>query len=550
MRGCVAGLIVVVAGYITWCIYLGRAHRVVLVNGLNIPYPVQIGDAVFELPAKAEVTAPIPDGPFIAEAIGLDLPVSVTGEFNTAWWARPFDRRTAIINVDAAAVFQVESSAMGTRARTLHVGDGFYLFEPDNTRRLHPHDDQALLQRMLAIAAPDDLVSLCLTRAIYEPDNELFVRLLPSVMDTEPLLEFLREQCAMRPLRVEMHRTYQDVIDKVAPDFDRVAAYRALLDEEPNDPVRQYLLARVLPDEREAAANFEAAAGHDPTGRSHGGLAWLALCAGEGEKALAAAEQALARDPNKPSFEHLRQAARHATARYDPLCRYWSQRLGESPLNTEAALERVGLHTQAGRPDVAQTIAADFLRRADAVWPGEHITQWRSAFDLRMASATGDVEAARRALRSVADQPTAAWMLALLEGRAGDAATMLGNWPNDRVEAWDDLAVAIAAAISGKDDLAAAQRRLAADRLQHGGSEARYLARVLRGDEPVDVPRLKRLAVDPLNKRIALVAIGLAGHPDLARFAADKLNYDPTWPRILLHQAVMSLDGNAPSGDD
>src|SRR5205823_12317242 len=98
---------------------------------------------------------------------------------------------------------------------------------------------------------------------------------------------------ADRPLRIEWHRRYQNLVQVEQPTYDLVGEYRALSTKSPDDALMTYLLARIIDERDEATALFRKAAdAPKPCAYASYALSYDAMNTGDFEQALVRARAA------------------------------------------------------------------------------------------------------------------------------------------------------------------------------------------------------------------------------------------------------------------
>src|ERR1041384_1454614 len=105
------------------------------------------------------------------------------------------------------------------------------------------------------------------------PNDPIAAFFLMELVPPEAAVDLLRPMLAQRPIRVELHRAYQELMDRSHSESDLYGEYKRYLDAEPQNATLIYLLGRTAPDRKQATSLFErAAAGNPPSSR-----AWYAL---------------------------------------------------------------------------------------------------------------------------------------------------------------------------------------------------------------------------------------------------------------------------------
>lgn len=556
-------VILLLAGLLGYMTGLGNSRRVSIINGLPRAYTVQIAGRSIDLPRETRVPVDLPYGRHTLRITGLDhVGPPIELRLETPWWRRPFDKTVIAINPDRTAVLLIERPTDTTpRSLDLFTGRAVHRFadvdQPWNARvgerdtaddsditadqtRLFiwPDFDVVRTCAMVVNRAEPDLAAAFLRQsATHADDATIYLQFLAGLLEPGPMLEYLTPRLADRPIRIPIHRAYQDLLDRTQPAVDLVGRYESLLDERPDDPARLYLLARIVPDTDRARSLLEAASESDQTGWSHSALAYMALCRGEGQAALRHIRAARAANPDKPLFLQHYRAALQAAGQWQALADHWAAVLRLNPLDAEAATWAAAASIRAGDTQRARQITHTFTTEVRAAGLTDFQRQATPQVEAMAASAAGARDRYIQAIERLELQPWP-FRLALMRGRPDEASPML-EAGEARPDPFDDLLVAIVAMEGGERELATRHVERAAERLSQLGRGSRELAAALRGEKPTDADWWRDLELLPDRKRIALTALALRQDDPtrrraLLQFVADKMNHSPRFPHLLI----------------
>lgn len=127
------------------------------------------------------------------------------------------------------------------------------------------------------------------------------------------MLAVLESGLSRRPMLIEWHRVYQELMGQLQSDVDLEATYRTTVEQEPENTVAKYLLGRLLDDMVEAETLFRASDNvPNATGYGYNAIAYQRLCSGQFTKALESSRKAVSLNWNHAQFQ----------ANFDPVFPY------------------------------------------------------------------------------------------------------------------------------------------------------------------------------------------------------------------------------------
>ncbi len=551
------------------------SHEVYFLNGLQKPYSVQIGGETLALPRTGPVRHRLPLGkPLLLSPAG-DAPdfEEQTITLDVSLGKSLFGDLTLVINPDRTAVLLRETTeylsediaaiakSSGDLPFALRAGLPFYEFEDiDYVFRDFPEGismsgetKRKRKQALKLVEFPTFGVWSLLheqdrqgealawiearTRADSGNDQE-DPYLLAQRVDPDEFQRIASRPLAARPLRTPWHRTYQNLLDVAGLQKRAESEYRSLLEEEPEDDERMYLLARVLlpgPEPRELIQR--SIQGPEPGAWPLFGAAFQHFTEGRFEPALTHLRQAIEQNPGEPYFLQTESNIQIALGRYNELVEQsLLQRQGE--LDLAAMTSEITWLAAADRPEDCEELrdAAEEGMK-DKGFDDEDIQQWLERLGAFQSLGEGDLKAFVTGLRAV-EHP-----LAPLYG------ALQARHPEDLVEALDALPEAtpmqlllahlvLAKASSPHADATLAR---AIEDLEANGSDLNILARELASSRPpADFQSLSQLPISIDIKAPALAILSRRGGKAAAdlRRLARRLNSGPEFEAQILGELL------------
>ncbi len=347
-----AGPVVLLAlalGFAVWSYNTSQHHKLFIVNGLDRPYEVQWDGQTHKLArlgvlpletAEGEHTVAAPD-------IGLE-PQTISVQANAI--VRPFASPLFVVNPDQVAPviresleYVEESDASGDSEYECELYVGLfhkvrkvnYPFQPFPQTVMGPEGSSTTRTRVgLARDWSQTDVYLTLTgegqterareymlgRFGHEPDNLDTLELLSSVLPEGEYLAMLRGKLAARPVHVEVHRTYQEILER-HPEHDLIGEYAQYLAADPGNTSLKYLLARAHGELDEEALRLyrEACEAEPPCPHAYHALALFHITEGRAAEALASANRACELLPGNAHFKGGQRTARIAAGAWEDL---------------------------------------------------------------------------------------------------------------------------------------------------------------------------------------------------------------------------------------
>jgi len=557
--------------YVAVCWLWGLNRTVYLVNGVGIPYTVRLDGKEYAVPAYGATPVAVVEGALTVEIV--DAPEGIEQETVTVYtslFGRPFNDDTFVINADGAAVLRRvevwygdDPNILPSPTENYLAGKTFYRLEgidypfedfPDTielpSRNARVTRDGIfvvdpggkLLPSMAFRALADDLGTDTLAEVLrrhvlMDPKRAALLALLEENMDAESFLAFLRPNLAKRPILIEWHRAYQNIMDKLGREAELEQEYDALLASE-NTPELMYLTARVSSDPDRSIALCEQAAGGDaPFQYAQYWLCGYHLANGAFSQAARYALEASAAEWNDPSVEVLCRRALLANGDFEKVLELVRPaKLGPYPLFVYAFADEVYALTVLGRAEDARKTAQGVRPRV-AVVSRNLADETVRQLEASLAYISGDAETYVKTLEP-SKWPATQLERSLARRDLEDAEKQLEK--TGGTSATDQLLVYLLA--SEQDDSTRAERHLteAIELLEAGRQEERAVAGILRRDENASPEAFLRLHLWPDDKVVYLTAAGVRNpqqrkmYFDLARV----LNVNKRFPYMLVRELL------------
>ncbi|MFO0938432.1 MAG: tetratricopeptide repeat protein [Gemmataceae bacterium] len=537
-------LIAALIAYLGSSFWIGSHQKIHLVNGTNTAYQVTVNGQNVNLPAMRETLFRVPEG--AVEVVSSDSrfePIHASIESN--FWSRPFRTPVFVFNPDRVALIADEQTTYSKTPHTdpmptFYLGESYYHFAPTDYAfepfpasmkikgsgeiTKHRIGLEPAMQPLSMInysmstarkgAPPIEVVKRL---SIAYPDEPLYITLYTIQTPPEEALALLKTGLNAKPLRVEWHRVYQGLIEKVDPKHDLVKEYQALQGDGNNGDAK-YLLARVMIDGDESDKILQESIETNPP--SVYGLYAM------GFRALARADY-----PNALKFARKACESRHTNFQFQKLLgdALWAN--GE--YKEYATLSRSGMegYTDVTPEEYRAAVASRDREQMKSLQARKNIQppspnqapQRVLDFDTLEAITKGDIPGF---IKSSAKTENAngngktereyEFYRALLEKKLDQAERILNShkdqtFANDLV--LEHGLLALAAYKAGQIPLAEAQAKAFAEVTRTLSPSERRLMAMVKGKEPFDLKYCLRVAVAAEQKRIVLAILAYQ-HPD------------------------------------
>ncbi len=527
----VLGLLAVYLGSALW---IGQARKVYVVNGLDKAYAVTINGAEHTLPPGAATPLRVAEGEVTVEFRGAAVPLEpVSCRVETPFFSRPFANRTFVINPDQLALLvweqaeysevprPVQAPSQLQVGKVLHAFEGLDLeFAPfplqvkakkgQTVRKtrvdLEPNLTTETRLELLTSEMRDPSEQLAYARRWLrlDPDNVLFLTWYLSRVKDDESLAFLRPGLAERPVRVEWHRAYQNLMGKLSPQRDLRPEYEKLVQETKNHPESVYLLGRIL--DTEAADKFfrQAAEAVPPSPYAVHALGFDALCRGQFAEAVARIEQAVQLRTDNPFFQLTLTTALLGAGQFDKLLERLGERQRGPDPNPMVLAEKVRIYAAKGDDANAEATVQQALLAFNRPHAILERASLQTLMNLVRAAARNDVTGYLTAAEQLPDRTR--FEVAFLRGMLRDATAAVDDKQEERVVAQHGL-LFLAAHKAKNAKLAEEQWQKLLASLAKSDRHSVRLSKLLAAGEPPNADLVRRLPIDPRDKRVVLAAI-------------------------------------------
>ena len=277
-------LAALLAFYLGMAIYKGGNQRVIVVNAIPSAYDVTIGGKKVSLSTMNRKELKLGQGEWEIVPSTDNKSKIKPSKFTikTSFFMRPFSNPIFLVNPDQLGVFVREKTYYAANPASapkgeveLFAGKAAYEF-PSTNYVFQPFPEQIKIEggntsrtrigqetiengeitKILGVAMnPDlgiELFDYLESRIEHFGDSDYLISFLARTEPQERFLAFATQHLNDQPVRVGLHREYQNALrnaDKLQPLLDE---YRKRLEAEPNSMEWTFLLARITEDEEQA----------------------------------------------------------------------------------------------------------------------------------------------------------------------------------------------------------------------------------------------------------------------------------------------------------
>lgn len=422
--------------YMLVAVLKGSSQDVHVVNGLDIPYDIEInGERIF-LPAKSTKRIDVPEGTTKVSIVESDI---VQGEFefsiNNPFWKRPFIKKIYILNPDKVAIFLWEETIYSTseyqdpyyiNPYKVYVGDYFYEFDrvdflfkdfPESleissskvtrTRIEQVKNVNSIMEYMYILEDVDfeNVLSHVHSKFMYNPDDEMSLQLLIYTQDEEDVINLLRSKLEERPILVNLHTYYQNYMRIIYdPSYDLKGEYLAYLENEKDNNDLYYLLSRIEGDFEEAGRLLKKSIEGD-TASAYGyyGFAYRNLTMGNFEEAYDHIIKAIELGANQEKVFDMKEDIMLSLKMYDNLLEENKLLQKGQPYNGDLVSNEILLHMSKGDVDGAEDAVLNYLDRIKDTSDSNTVQIWEKYLNGLIAYYLGDVETYADSIEDIAE---------------------------------------------------------------------------------------------------------------------------------------------------
>ena len=554
--------------------FAGMNREVVLVNGLDQPYTATIAGTAYELQPKQVQRIAVAEGDisFSANIGDVTIPEE-THSIKTAFFGRLGSKKLFVINPDRSAIINKEEVIYTDRGRPRdpefdrYLGEAFYEFDDIEYQFERPpqqiemsssassvvrdyvdlsevHDlpeTEAITQLAMTLE-PNELVAYLRRRIEYGSTSQVLLNVLADRSDPAEVLTLIEDKLNQTPVNLEVHRTYQQMMESSQPDHDLEKEYAARLAKNPNNGDLIYLLARVSPDAKRRVKLLQRAVrASPPSAYAYNAQAFEALSNGNPNAGLEPSRIATQMEPENIGFKSVRSRVLEAAGKYDQAIALSHESFsGTSALGQ---LQQIGMDIpvmvaagQGRKAEEQVNKLLETLRSPNA--PKDLMQSIEIALLGNLAYARGSIGKLSQLKQNVESTNVPVYIhVALNEVEA--ASQKLIDAEKESTSATDadvDLTIYIAAKMAGKTSIADKHLARAIKLLQEGDKDHRLIGAALSPTGQSNPAELKSLGIWPEEKRVFMAALAMR-HPkhydEYSKFA-KKLNHKLNSPYLLI----------------
>lgn len=562
-------LLVALTAYLFVGYSKGQSRDIYVVNGLSTPYEFDINGIRGTVAPKGRVSIEVPEGEISVKVItsGLSIP-DQSCQIKTDFFTRPFRDYVFIINPDRAAILYWEETEYAafhnsdeTSPYKLYLGNLLNVFSgldyefQEFPSQLTVSSKKATVKKervdMWPAADLSTAINLIVSEfgleeaktyvhrlASYDTNNEGHIGALMSLFDMQEVLSLLRSKLSARPVMVQVHRFYQEVMERTEPQYDLEGEYRGYLANDQSNTDFLYLLGRILTDRNESEIFFQRAIESDkPNANALGALAFYRLADGRFEEALDYARKSLKLRPGLQSTKMSEIEALSGLERFNELLAI-HRRADEDFRDWET---EIYLLLRVGRAEEADKMIDRFSRLAEESGDKNDYDVMRDYLTAVKKYLEGDVQG-YGTLRSTSQHPLRKFQALVSLGKLKDAEKALEEAEYEDMDSY--LLLHLAAHSQRQNRASKDYLSKAVEFLGTQSKVNRRIAKWLAGEQKPDLDALLQLKLYPAQKKVVLTAVGLLfpSHRDACFELARKLNYDRRFPHLLLKE-IMSASG-------
>lgn len=554
-------IIGLLAWYLGAAVWIGRARQVYLVNGWDQPYTVAVNGEQHSIHPGTAKAVQVPEGEVAIEYPDPRLKLEpVSCRIETNFFARPFASHTFIINPDRLAILKEEKTVYAEVPQPVldppryHYGLGphdlkgiDYEFVPF-PHQLTVSKGSTLTKTRVGVEVPataearllmipadrqEDYVKQWLR---LDLDNAVILAWAHKHLRPAEALGLVEPNLVARPLRVENHRLYQHLMDKNHPGRDLRPDYEKLVAETRRQPDALYLLARLMDGDESDNLLKEAASAAKPSSRALRSLGFRSMASGHFDDAVRWLEQANQVAPKDAQIKRDFWVARLAVGKHDQLLQELGPRPGMPMDQVNMLYAQFEVYAARGDKAKAQSVLNALIQAI----PGLDLTSqqaFKAQLDMMLCCGTKDVDGW---LKLSAQVPSgSAFEPALLRGKLHDAADLVDRKNDENTMVQHGLLYLAARQVIDQK-LADEQWSALLAALARGTRHERQLGDMLAGRRPMTSEALRRLPIEPKQKRVLLL-VALKKQPDLEKEMlplARQLDFQPDAISLCLRKVL------------
>ncbi len=525
--------------------YLGKAlsshvEDAYLVSGLDHSYDAVLnGESVTLSPRGRLKTKLIKYGEnelSLSSGSTFTNPVSFTIE--ESWQSRASGGPTVVVNPDKAAVLLWERTPYSVS----NVSEANYEFDIAVGEYIHKYYDvdyafkdfpetvdlptsSSVVYKVglsyLDEHSPTEIVEVLLNNDLSDKLQDYLKAILHGASDDDSLIffgsnflpqeEFLaiaQSRLGERPVRIEWHRSYQNLMQTPSTSADLEKRYKEYFENDPDDSAIAYLYGRIIENPEKSKSIFERAARlPNPTGYASNAIAYHLILEGEFGEALEYSDRALQIIPQNDQFKHMRRTALYGVGDYVSIESDIKKGPDRNELDYRAFFEWVYCLAKNGKKESAQTEISNYLSaiRVNSETDESDLAIGRAYLESAFSVAAMD-EKSYVASVSKIDLPSWSFQTAIIQGDLKLASSIVSD-PEFDASIPDLLTLYTLLSRSENSSLARPHLESAVEKLSQGkGDELRWAA-WLKGEGAPDTDMAAHTCYDITNHSIYLAAL-------------------------------------------
>ncbi len=355
----------------------------------------------------------------------------------------------------------------------------------------------------------------------------------------ERMKKLLLTGTQIRPVEIDWHRAYQDLMMSPKDHGALIAEYDALLKKEPNDSSLLYLRGRLCVSQRQALDFYnKSLATSFNNAYTHFAIASTQTGKGEWTEAMPSIKVARSLRPDVLQFQDLLFEARMAVGEHEALESELLPAVEQSPLDTTLTVFLCDALAASKKGDVAKKICDTF----ENSWSQQFNQPAPSSLRSRVLYSIGDFDTMIELYsKSETDDARMAYFEALLEkGRMLEALQVSPIEDPGAADPFHFLSFALGWKLYGDDAKAQACEKRAIDLMKTMRPDYQVLADLLADTQAPGLTEVTDLPALPKLKAITLAYLALKFPSEKAEYAAmaRKLNVDRSYPYHLVARAI------------
>lgn len=549
--------------YASASFFMGLFRSVYVVNGLETSYSIEIDGDKVNLPPKGIEKIKVSEGTKKVSIVDSDI---IEGEFefeiNTPFWKRPFIKKLYILNPDKVAVLLRDETIYVTDdykgdlsyddlSYKYYTGNNFYemnrvnflfkefpeeiemsLDKVKRTRLAHIEDIYPMRQYMdvLDDVGYQQALSHIESKIMYNPDDERSLQLFTYYSDEESCIDFFRSKLEDRPVLVNLHIYYQNLMEEYDPSYDLKEEYTRYLENEKDNNELYYLLSRAEDDLDKRIDLLERSIeGENPSAFGYYILGYINQCMGNFEKAYDYVKEAVKIRKNQESFVYVMEDIMLSLKMYDDLLERNRISQQKDPYNGTLAFEEVLFHMYKGDVDAARGAILNYLNRIETS-DSDTIQMWEDFLEGIISYCLGQVQTYAHSIEKIGGETgELAFENAFIKADYDKAADIALN---DELGGYYFLLLYLA---ENNPDKASEYLNYAAEQYKEQdiyGTNGTKVAEYLMGTQMWTIEDIRKIDIHPTEKLPILLALAKQqpAHKEELLELARKLNYRIVFP--------------------